>query len=331
MSTITFKITFRDNTHRFSIPESELTIEKLNETMVEVFQKKNIPKFQKKYQDPDGDMITLQSKLDLEEAVKVAKESTNCIVRISLHRPSTAQLVCGDHKLSRRHGNEGNSSDSDDTQPLNPHKEGFRKWRKLRCMRRQLKANELKSTFIKDVTLTDSSEVCINEKLVKVWRLINTGDKPWPIGSCLTYISGDKLSATESVILDREVQPDETLDISFNFIAPSKPGRYISHFRMASPEGQLFGQRIYIDIIVDDKPIKDEYVTKEEIGSQSEEDSKESEEVEVKKEVEYDGIYADQIKILDGMGFSNTEHCLEILESTYGDLSQAIEKLLLWH
>lgn len=268
---ITFKVTFRDNTHRFSIDESELTIEKLNETMIEVFEKKNIVKFQKKYQDPDGDMITLQTKLDLDEAVKVAKESNKNIVRVTLHRPNKLSLD-KDNCLGklRRLGlaNREDSSDDDESnhQQMNL-RDRFRihrRLRKLKMNRDEMRSGgELKSTFLKDVTLPDSSEVCINKKVEKVWRLLNSGEELWPVGSCLTYISGDKLSATESVIIDREILPDETIDISFTFNAPSKPGRYISHFRMAKPDGQLFGQRIYIDIIVDEKPLKDVDTSKE--------------------------------------------------------------------
>jgi len=308
--------------------------------MVEVFEKRNIVKFQKKYQDPDGDMITLQSKLDLDEAVKVAKESSNNIVRISLHRPNLKHLVCDEKKdmvigKLRKLGilNKEISSDDEEKPESRNIRDTIRmcksRMRRMKFNKEEIGLNcELKSTFLKDVTLPDSSEVCANEKVEKVWRLLNSGEQPWPVGSCLVYISGDKLSADESVIIDREVLPDETIDINFAFTAPSKPGRYISHFRMARPDGQLFGQRIYIDIIVDEKPLKDcELEESKENEETTVEESPKEEEMAPK---EYNGVYADQIKILEAMGFTNTEHCLDILESTHGDLSQAIEKLLLW-
>lgn len=286
----------------------------------------------------------MQSKLDLDEAVRVAKESNNNIVRITLCRPNIKQIVCDEKKevIGKLRKLGQILKEPADNEDVSQQKMNIRdSIRMYKNRMRRMKFNnvekeevgELKSTFLKDVTLPDSSEVGTNEKLQKVWRLLNSGPITWPVGSCLVYISGDKLSATESVIIDREVLPDETIDISFNFTAPSKPGRYISHFRMASPDGQLFGQRIYIDIIVDEKPLKDyeeSKETKEESQNTEEDQNQESAKEEVSDSKEYDGIYADQIKILDAMGFTNTEHCLEILESTHGDLSQAIEKLLLW-
>lgn len=40
------------------------------------------------------------------------------------------------------------------------------------------------------------------------------------------------------------------LDIAVEFTAPSRPGRYISYWRMASPSGQKFGQRVWVLIQV---------------------------------------------------------------------------------
>lgn len=40
------------------------------------------------------------------------------------------------------------------------------------------------------------------------------------------------------------------LDIAVDFIAPSCSGRYISYWRMASPSGQKFGQRVWVLIQV---------------------------------------------------------------------------------
>lgn len=44
--------------HRFSIPENDATIEKLNNFIIEAFELDDISKFKKKYEDPDGDLIT---------------------------------------------------------------------------------------------------------------------------------------------------------------------------------------------------------------------------------------------------------------------------------
>ena len=43
---------------------------------------------------------------------------------------------------------------------------------------------------------------------------------------------------------------DRELDIAVDFRAPESPGRYISYWRMASPSGQKFGQRVWVLIQV---------------------------------------------------------------------------------
>lgn len=46
------------------------------------------------------------------------------------------------------------------------------------------------------------------------------------------------------------VPVDSELDIAVDFRAPESPGRYISYWRMASPSGQKFGQRVWVLIQV---------------------------------------------------------------------------------
>lgn len=46
------------------------------------------------------------------------------------------------------------------------------------------------------------------------------------------------------------LQVDQELDVTIDFISPELPGRYISYWRMASPSGQKFGQRVWVLIQV---------------------------------------------------------------------------------
>lgn len=43
---------------------------------------------------------------------------------------------------------------------------------------------------------------------------------------------------------------DQELDVAVDFAAPEHPGRYISYWRLASPSGQKFGQRVWVLIQV---------------------------------------------------------------------------------
>lgn len=43
---------------------------------------------------------------------------------------------------------------------------------------------------------------------------------------------------------------EQELDVAVDFVAPNLPGRYVSYWRMASPSGQKFGQRVWVLIQV---------------------------------------------------------------------------------
>ena len=43
---------------------------------------------------------------------------------------------------------------------------------------------------------------------------------------------------------------DQEMDVAVDFVAPARPGRYISYWRLASPSGQKFGQRVWVHIQV---------------------------------------------------------------------------------
>jgi next to BRCA1 gene 1 protein len=43
---------------------------------------------------------------------------------------------------------------------------------------------------------------------------------------------------------------DKEIDVAVDFVSPARPGRYISYWRLASPSGQKFGQRVWVDIQV---------------------------------------------------------------------------------
>lgn len=42
----------------------------------------------------------------------------------------------------------------------------------------------------------------------------------------------------------------QVTDVAVDFLAPAKPGRYISYWRLALPSGQKFGQQVWVLIQV---------------------------------------------------------------------------------
>lgn len=113
---------------------------------------------------------------------------------------------------------------------------------------------KLDSRFILDVNIVDGTMVAPSTPFTKIWRMHNNGSIVWPKGTQLVWIGGDKLTDAISVeveIPDNGVAVGNELDIAVDFKAPELPGRYISYWRMGSPSGVKFGQRVWVLIQVD--------------------------------------------------------------------------------
>ncbi|KAI3777625.1 hypothetical protein L1987_47425 [Smallanthus sonchifolius] len=124
----------------------------------------------------------------------------------------------------------------------------------MRAHYSKLSRSKLDSQFILDVNLLDGTIMAPCTAFTKIWRMRNNGSTIWPYGSQLQWIGGDQLSKSLSVdveILVDGLSVDKEIDIAVDFTAPELPGRYVSYWRMASPSGQTFGQRVWVLIQVD--------------------------------------------------------------------------------
>lgn len=109
--------------------------------------------------------------------------------------------------------------------------------------------SKFESRFIKDVTIPDGTIVAPSTPLTKIWRMRNNGSSVWPFGTQLVWVGGDQLSGRFSYQLEIPVNGlpyDEEVDVAVDFCAPAKAGRYLSYWRLASPSGQKFGQRVWV-------------------------------------------------------------------------------------
>merc|ERR1712137_438729 len=102
--------------------------------------------------------------------------------------------------------------------------------------------------FIRDNSIPDGTELSPGEVFTKEWIMRNTGDRVWPAGTTLVWQTGDKLEQVgESVV--PVVHPPGTGNIHVTLKAPEKPGRHVvSHYRLCLPNGDLFGNRIWLDV-----------------------------------------------------------------------------------
>jgi len=116
----------------------------------------------------------------------------------------------------------------------------------------QKNADRLMARHVADVTIPDNSELPADTPVTKTWRLRNPGTTEWPAGSQLLFIShrGDSLDGPERVVLEAPVFPQQEVEVSVPFITPTEPGRYVGYYRMATPDGAKFGQRVWVSFLI---------------------------------------------------------------------------------
>lgn len=107
--------------------------------------------------------------------------------------------------------------------------------------------------FVNDVTIFDGTEMSSGTPFTKIWRMRNNGTDKWPEATCLCLVGGDAISKHDSVPVG-EAGPGEEVDVSVDMVAPSKPGRYVSYWRLTLPNGRRFGHRVWCQINVTNDP-----------------------------------------------------------------------------
>lgn len=100
-----------------------------------------------------------------------------------------------------------------------------------------------------DLTYPDLSDVKTGEVMDKRWQVKNSGTCNWGDGYTLQMVDGESMSATSPQALVPARNGTEAV-ISVIFVAPDEPGRYVSRWQAVNPDGQPFGEILYIDIYV---------------------------------------------------------------------------------
>ena len=101
-----------------------------------------------------------------------------------------------------------------------------------------------------DVNNPDGTEITPGSDFLKTWKIKNTGACTWGAGYTVVYGGyNDKMSGVPAA-LATTVIPNQEVDVSVQFKAPTKAGEYLSAWRMANPSGYAFGQFFFVKIIV---------------------------------------------------------------------------------
>lgn len=120
--------------------------------------------------------------------------------------------------------------------------------------------------YVRD-TVEDGTAMDAGTSFTQTWTLYNgSSDTPWPVGSSVRFIGGDRqmlnvdnlhpspaqdlLQAKETNKLTAEIAPHGSCEFKVQLKAPPRPGRYISYWRMKTPDGRPFGHKLWCDIVV---------------------------------------------------------------------------------
>ncbi len=106
--------------------------------------------------------------------------------------------------------------------------------------------------FVADLTIPDGSEAAPGERLVKQWRVENTGECNWSAGYTVQLISGPDLGASRTQALYPARRKAKAI-LQITFTAPQEPGTYTSMWQAFDPQGMPFGEAFYIEIVVEEE------------------------------------------------------------------------------
>lgn len=104
-------------------------------------------------------------------------------------------------------------------------------------------------SFIDDVTIKDGTSFSPNAQIDKQWLVKNDGTCDWDSTYKLKWVGGDPMSAnTEQPLYPARAGAQATLRIIFT--APTIAGAYESAWQAVDPDGNFFGDLVFILIVV---------------------------------------------------------------------------------
>ena len=104
--------------------------------------------------------------------------------------------------------------------------------------------------FLEDLTIPDGSVAAPEEQLDKRWQVENSGTCNWDSTYGLQLIAGPDLGAPQEQALFPARSGIEAM-IRMLFTAPTEPGTYRSAWQAHDPQGRLFGDPFFIEIVVE--------------------------------------------------------------------------------
>ena len=103
--------------------------------------------------------------------------------------------------------------------------------------------------YLEDLSLPDGTLVLPGESLDKRWRVENSGTCNWDESYSIALVAGPDLGAAADQALF-PARSGSQAEVRILFTAPQEPGTYRSAWQAHDPQGQPFGDEVYIEIVV---------------------------------------------------------------------------------
>ena len=105
------------------------------------------------------------------------------------------------------------------------------------------------SLYVADVTIPDDTRMAPGQTFTKTWRVRNNGKRPWGDGFRLVFVKGTAMTNQRSQALPA-CAPGQEVEISIQQTAPTRRGTYFGDWKMRDDRGNLFGEVLFLRIVV---------------------------------------------------------------------------------
>lgn len=263
------KVTYDGEIRRFSLEKNSFA--ELKQTVARAFSIQ--AEFSVKYKDDDGDWISLDSDIELSNALKIAKKAlylsvstvvapiTPVLSQSAPVEPSpvvSAQLPA---TLNPNSEQKENSDPNNNMPPKSVERRAKRNEKKERNTKkehprpkREDKPPKPKLVSVEDISIPLNTQMKPSMEFVKTWKVKNESGFIWAEGCQLALTKGDISSSPTSVALPGPIAVNQEFTISISMKAPEEEGKYKSFWRLKLPNGKFVGPPLRVRIAVKKEP-----------------------------------------------------------------------------
>ena len=96
--------------------------------------------------------------------------------------------------------------------------------------------------FAGTINLSEGQEFQSGETVQVIFTLVNTGTCTWDSAYSLVEVGGDLTPSSSHLTLPSEATTGESVQLQMEYTAPAQPGPYLAVWKMADPQGGVFGK-----------------------------------------------------------------------------------------